>query len=624
MSTFTTRVATPTAAPDPTRHVNYNLGMVLGADDFNQEFAYLAGHDQWMARDLVGYGTVSGLRVSIESDGKGPRVMVEPGVALSPQGQLIRVPSAQCAYLNDWLKLDTTKKKLLTRLASPPSTVKAYVVLWYRECPSEKVPIPGEPCRSEDDIMLPSRLVDDFRLELMLDPPGQREEDAVRDFVAWLRQIEVSDTSPGTSLQVFLDTLRSAAHLLTSPPAPGPAPLADYMFGSPLASLVINSAKLYDYLNAAFRLWVTELRPKWRPDFFAGAHGCSSNGDGPTVPIEQCLLLAEVDVPAIVPGGGADWQVEHPDLIRVAEERRPIVVHLRMLQETLLGGRREHVVMSPPSGGGVVNLAGDATGSAAATRVERIQQVAIDPTPPRQDEVLTFRNGQWRPTAIPAVAAALSPSNTVAGEETFGQPRNAGALAAYSRADHTHGTPPDPIPAHRADPGAHNIAGDVTGTVGATTVVAIRNQRVVGTPADGQVLTFRANQWQAEIPAAAARADAVERPAGLPRYAIVAAGIVKCDGTARPPVYNGLVAKVTGNSQVTVAFEDGRVPDGSFQYVVKVLPVLVEGLETLAISFIRFLQTGGFQLRITRGAETINREELARLELMIEVSRFER
>ena len=59
---------------DPTQHVNYAKGMVLGVDDFRQEFAYLSGRDQWLVRDAIGYGTASGLHVFVESDGAdGPR-----------------------------------------------------------------------------------------------------------------------------------------------------------------------------------------------------------------------------------------------------------------------------------------------------------------------------------------------------------------------------------------------------------------------------------------------------------------------------------------------------------------------------------------------------------------------
>src|SRR4051794_31552656 len=90
-------------APDPSKHVNYTLGMLLGVDDFNQEFAYLSGRSQKIARDLIGYGTVCGLRVPIDKPGRGPRVNVPCGTAVSPAGQFIYVQPAQCALINDWL-----------------------------------------------------------------------------------------------------------------------------------------------------------------------------------------------------------------------------------------------------------------------------------------------------------------------------------------------------------------------------------------------------------------------------------------------------------------------------------------------------------------------------------------
>jgi hypothetical protein len=72
-------------ALDPSKHVNYLLGMVLGVKDFTQEFAYLSGRDRWMARDLIGYGTCSGLAAAVEKDGtNGPRVRIKPERSLRP------------------------------------------------------------------------------------------------------------------------------------------------------------------------------------------------------------------------------------------------------------------------------------------------------------------------------------------------------------------------------------------------------------------------------------------------------------------------------------------------------------------------------------------------------------
>jgi len=97
-------IALTSSALDPARHVNYAKGMVLGVDDFTQEFAYLAGRDQWLARDAIGYGTLSGLRVYPEDGGAdGPRLHVAAGSALAVSGRLICVTADQCCLLNKWL-----------------------------------------------------------------------------------------------------------------------------------------------------------------------------------------------------------------------------------------------------------------------------------------------------------------------------------------------------------------------------------------------------------------------------------------------------------------------------------------------------------------------------------------
>ena len=96
-------------ALDPTKHVHYVEGMVLGAADLRQEFAYQSHRDQWIVRDLLGYGTVWGLGVSDRIAARGPEIVVASGVAVSPRGQLIRVAPAQCAPLNDWLAGRTTE-----------------------------------------------------------------------------------------------------------------------------------------------------------------------------------------------------------------------------------------------------------------------------------------------------------------------------------------------------------------------------------------------------------------------------------------------------------------------------------------------------------------------------------
>ena len=166
MTAFAPQATLASAAPpDPTKHVNYTLGMILGVDDFTQDFAYHEARLQWLARDLIGYGTVSGLRVSPADGGRdGPLVRVEAGAAVTPSGRLVCVSGAQCAQLVDWV--DAHRVEIVGVTASPPAdSVRAYVVLSYRERETDELPVPGEPCRSADELMQPTRVQDSFALE---------------------------------------------------------------------------------------------------------------------------------------------------------------------------------------------------------------------------------------------------------------------------------------------------------------------------------------------------------------------------------------------------------------------------------------------------------------------------
>lgn len=356
MSDFKEKTApTLVVPPDPTKHVNYTQGMVLGVDDFTQEFDYLSGREEWLTRELLGYGTVCGLKVAIEKDGvQGPQVAISAGTAVSPRGQLISVPNAQCAAVDDWLK---ARKSDLDRVLSSSSTsVTLYVVLCYRSCPTDPVPIPGEPCRSEDESMAPSRLRDDFKLELRAEIPGQpgkpdqREEDALRDYLAWLKQIDIDDTQASTPLLDFLHAIRDAMQPWAFPPvSPPSSPPGDFMWGSPPVTLHVNSADLGEYFRAASLLWVTELRPLW----------LGKNQTCDTPPDEGCLLLAELSVPLVNELSG-ERRVDSSADITVHEERRPYVLPLRVLQEWMLSIRSDGKVVGllPVVGGYTIVAAG--------------------------------------------------------------------------------------------------------------------------------------------------------------------------------------------------------------------------------------------------------------------------
>lgn len=334
------------AAADPTKHVNYVLGMVLGVDDFIQDFAYQSERDRWQMRDLIGYGTAWGLAVTTGLGARGPEVRVSPGTALSPRGQLVRVTPAQCASLNDWLKAQGPAIE-----PNPDEFVRVWVVLSYRECLTDPVPVPGEPCRSEDDAMAPSRVTDDFKLELRLTPPQEpTEEQAVRDLVRWLRThvVPVGDDTPSgdvTSEADFLTALRAAV----VQPVPL-APETDWLDDA-AAPMKVPAALVEGYLRSALRVWVTELRALWRPNWLGEAQGCQQPVSAEPDSDVDCVLLAAVDVHVSKELGSTDWVVKAEAPLTLHEDERPYLLHLRLLQEWALAGplRDASAVHHPPA-----------------------------------------------------------------------------------------------------------------------------------------------------------------------------------------------------------------------------------------------------------------------------------
>ncbi len=186
---------------DPRKRVNYALGLVLGEDEFRQEQFYLRERDHRAVRALHGYGTVAGLGVTI---GEGQTAVVHPGLAVDPPGRFMCVSSEQCADLPAWLAAH--RDDVLQHIGSSPGLpgkLDVYVVLCYRECATDKVPLPSEPCQSDEESMAASRLMDSYELKLVFEPPvptGELEdgklEEAIRELVH-LEDFPLFESPPG-------------------------------------------------------------------------------------------------------------------------------------------------------------------------------------------------------------------------------------------------------------------------------------------------------------------------------------------------------------------------------------------------------------------------------------------
>jgi hypothetical protein len=526
-------------APDPGKHVNYVLGMVLGVDDLDQDFAYLDNRVQAVARELVGYGTDRGLAVHVEPTERGPQVRVTAGVAYSPSGEMICVGSDQCAVLNNWLR--TNASNVADRLGTAnQATLRLYVTLCYRSCLTDKVPIPGEPCRTEDALMSPSRVTDAFSLELRFTPPLQTEEDAVREFVRWLHLVPVVDHSLPDKADDLLGAIRAAASpwLLASPPdpwcgsppdsplgSPPDSPLGSltdsppgFMLADPPTWLVIPRQYCAEYLRAAFRLWVTELRPVWIARF-GGCHaGCAKPAIG-----DDCVLLAALDVPILLQSPGL-WEVSDVDAVHDDQSCRPYLLHARMQQEWLLA-MCACCDAQPP----LPDLGGDLSGPIDDGTVRKIQGIDVIATGASEKQVLTFAGGSWHPADLPP-----EPAKTLGGDvqgpldatrlmaiHTVPVADTPPALNQFLGFDGTNWTPRPIVVPPVAVPA---LAGDAIGPIGSNLVTGLQAFKVAkpNTADTGAALVFTGADWQ--LGRFAATGNYVRFPDKETGYAIVAAG----------------------------------------------------------------------------------------------------
>ena len=306
---------------DLSRHVNYTNGMILGADDYTQEFVYHAARDQWITREALGYGTLCGLAVDVEADGdKGPRIRVSPGSAAAPSGQLICVGREQCGSLNPWLA-DPDIADQVRELAAgltPPNAIdlKLYLTLCYTSCPVAPVPIPGEPCRSADELMRPSRIADDYTLNFSFTPPPMAELEALALLDGFIAAIADDTDSGGGTDAATLAQLTARAKLQLRLALGANDPVSD---PADLAPIRVNPDLQPALLLAIRQLWVTRLRP------LVAAQPCGTTG----VAANDCVLLAVLTVPVV--NNGRVWEVKRGAtrddvLVGIDESRRPLLL----------------------------------------------------------------------------------------------------------------------------------------------------------------------------------------------------------------------------------------------------------------------------------------------------------
>lgn len=135
------------------KRVHYVHGMVLSADDFQQEQEYFRSKNRRHNRYMHGSGVIEGLCLSLELR----KLKVSPGFAIDCLGDEIEVQSAVEANLSG-LEGDY------------------FIVVRYKESEIDPLPVPGMPVGKEEDNLNPSRILESFEITFEKDDPIYRHK----------------------------------------------------------------------------------------------------------------------------------------------------------------------------------------------------------------------------------------------------------------------------------------------------------------------------------------------------------------------------------------------------------------------------------------------------------------
>lgn len=168
-STMPADPLTTTGSPE---RVNYATGVLLDAQDFQDEQTYHRAQLARALKYLVGMGTIAGLGVVPPDAGDAElHLKVEAGLALDRYGRLVEVDAAQCIRLARWFAAQAPSDLRAALHLAPAVPVAAAVVadvfLAWHECPRAKTPALASGPFDALDAVVPARLADCFELTLV-------------------------------------------------------------------------------------------------------------------------------------------------------------------------------------------------------------------------------------------------------------------------------------------------------------------------------------------------------------------------------------------------------------------------------------------------------------------------
>lgn len=230
--------------------VNYATGVLLQADDFEAEQTYHRGRLAQLTRHLVGFGTLSGLRVvAPKTEDNLFELRVEPGLAVDRHGRLIEVRTPQCIRLVNWFNAqDGRYLRAATHDAPRVSLAQAVMVdvfLSAEQCGRGKTPSFATGPFDALDALVAARLAENPNLELVMRMEGNPDPDGGPGIAGNVPTPRNFWPKPSDSAAKILDAVLGSWDVGFAQNADsGLGPLQEHVLGSELSAVLLARVEI--------------------------------------------------------------------------------------------------------------------------------------------------------------------------------------------------------------------------------------------------------------------------------------------------------------------------------------------------------------------------------------------
>lgn len=185
----------------PLSRVSYEAGMMLGLEATRDEQAYhrrrLTRHQYW----LHGFGTLAGMRVSMQPESHGNdsddilvRLHVSQGMGIDGLGREVMIHETYCIDLRQWLEAQD-QAALLDGYSEADNLLWLNVTVRHKDCPQDKQPVLARKLNLSTDAVQPARTADSVQLELHAQLPTNAET----RYQPWASHTPIADALPSLS-----------------------------------------------------------------------------------------------------------------------------------------------------------------------------------------------------------------------------------------------------------------------------------------------------------------------------------------------------------------------------------------------------------------------------------------